>query len=91
MGLRKLEPQDETFELGATGDGDVDCNMILGKKFFVTSSDFIVIFTVNFFEVPTGWKFFGNLMDVVHCSVCGEESFGTGSDYIRERMRSGQS
>lgn len=28
--------------------------------------------------MPTGWKFFGNLMDAGLCSVCGEESFGTG-------------
>eukprot|EP00386_Alphamonas_edax_P011867 GDKI01037304.1.p1 GENE.GDKI01037304.1~~GDKI01037304.1.p1 ORF type:complete len:477 (+),score=198.31 GDKI01037304.1:1-1431(+) len=40
---------------------------------------------VPFFEVPTGWKFFGNLMDAGKCSVCGEESFGTGSDHIREK------
>ncbi|KAL8161790.1 hypothetical protein V2J09_013279 [Rumex salicifolius] len=38
-----------------------------------------------FFEVPTGWKFFGNLMDSGNLSVCGEESFGTGSDHIREK------
>ncbi|KAK3220853.1 hypothetical protein Dsin_014823 [Dipteronia sinensis] len=38
-----------------------------------------------FFEVPTGWKFFGNLMDAEKLSVCGEESFGTGSDHIREK------
>ncbi|KAH9678028.1 phosphoglucomutase [Citrus sinensis] len=38
-----------------------------------------------FFEVPTGWKFFGNLMDARKLSVCGEESFGTGSDHIREK------
>ncbi|TNN17116.1 Phosphoglucomutase-1 [Schistosoma japonicum] len=37
------------------------------------------------YEVPTGWKFFGNLMDANLCSVCGEESFGTGSDHIREK------
>lgn len=35
------------------------------------------------FEVPTGWKFFGNLMDSKLISICGEESFGTGSDHIR--------
>lgn len=40
---------------------------------------------LRFFEVPTGWKFFGNLMDAGMCSVCGEESFGTGSDHIREK------
>ncbi|KAL5727793.1 phosphoglucomutase (alpha-D-glucose-1,6-bisphosphate-dependent) [Ranunculus cassubicifolius] len=38
-----------------------------------------------FFEVPTGWKFFGNLMDAEKLSICGEESFGTGSDHIREK------
>lgn len=40
---------------------------------------------VPFFETPTGWKFFGNLMDAGKCSVCGEESFGTGGDHIREK------
>ncbi|KAI9219875.1 putative PGM2-phosphoglucomutase [Blastocladiella britannica] len=37
------------------------------------------------YEVPTGWKFFGNLMDASRLSICGEESFGTGSDHIREK------
>uniref|UniRef100_A0A0K8TGI2 Phosphoglucomutase n=3 Tax=Lygus hesperus TaxID=30085 RepID=A0A0K8TGI2_LYGHE len=37
------------------------------------------------FETPTGWKFFGNLMDAGKVSLCGEESFGTGSDHIREK------
>jgi phosphoglucomutase len=40
---------------------------------------------VPFFETPTGWKFFGNLMDAGKCSVCGEESFGTGADHVREK------
>ncbi|KAL4348835.1 hypothetical protein GQ457_17G025730 [Hibiscus cannabinus] len=40
---------------------------------------------LKFFEVPTGWKFFGNLMDAGKLSICGEESFGTGSDHIREK------
>ncbi|RUS24405.1 hypothetical protein BC938DRAFT_473627 [Jimgerdemannia flammicorona] len=40
---------------------------------------------LEYFEVPTGWKFFGNLMDASRCSICGEESFGTGSDHIREK------
>eukprot|EP00898_Chlorokybus_atmophyticus_P007730 jgi/Chlat1/7959/Chrsp69S07393 len=40
---------------------------------------------LQFFEVPTGWKFFGNLMDAGKLSICGEESFGTGSDHIREK------
>jgi len=40
---------------------------------------------VSLYEVPTGWKFFGNLMDAGMLSICGEESFGTGSDHIREK------
>jgi phosphoglucomutase len=40
---------------------------------------------LRLFEVPTGWKFFGNLMDSGQLSLCGEESFGTGSDHIREK------
>ncbi len=37
------------------------------------------------FEVPTGWKFFGNLLDAGKITLCGEESFGTGSDHVREK------
>ncbi|MEQ2244416.1 Phosphoglucomutase-5, partial [Ilyodon furcidens] len=37
------------------------------------------------YETPTGWRYFGNLMDSGRCSLCGEESFGTGSDHIREK------
>ena len=40
---------------------------------------------IPFFETPTGWKFFGNLMDADKCSICGEESFGTGADHVREK------
>ncbi|XP_034771613.1 phosphoglucomutase-like protein 5 [Acipenser ruthenus] len=40
---------------------------------------------VTLYETPTGWKFFGNLMDSGRCSLCGEESFGAGSDHIREK------
>jgi phosphoglucomutase len=37
------------------------------------------------FETPTGWKYFGNLMDAGMVNLCGEESYGTGSDHIREK------
>jgi phosphoglucomutase len=40
---------------------------------------------INCFETPTGWKFFGNLLDAGRITLCGEESFGTGSDHIREK------
>jgi phosphoglucomutase len=37
------------------------------------------------YETPTGWKFFGNLLDAGKITLCGEESYGTGSDHIREK------
>lgn len=37
------------------------------------------------YETPTGWKFFGNLMDAEKVTLCGEESFGTGSSHVREK------
>lgn len=37
------------------------------------------------FETPTGWKFFGNLLDAGRVTLCGEESYGTGSDHVREK------
>ena len=40
---------------------------------------------LNCYETPTGWKFFGNLLDVGKITLCGEESFGTGSDHVREK------
>ena len=40
---------------------------------------------VECFETPTGWKFFGNLLDDRKITLCGEESFGTGSDHVREK------
>jgi phosphoglucomutase len=40
---------------------------------------------IDCYETPTGWKFFGNLMDAGRVSLCGEESFGTGSDHVREK------
>jgi len=37
------------------------------------------------YETPTGWKFFGNLLDAGRATICGEESAGTGSDHVREK------
>ncbi|KAM7076444.1 phosphoglucomutase-like protein 5 isoform X1 [Ciconia boyciana] len=43
------------------------------------------VMKVPVYETPTGWRYFSNLMDSGRCSLCGEESFGTGSDHIREK------
>jgi len=40
---------------------------------------------IECYETPTGWKFFGNLLDDGRITLCGEESFGTGSDHVREK------
>jgi phosphoglucomutase len=40
---------------------------------------------IDCYETPTGWKFFGNLLDAEKITLCGEESFGTGSDHVREK------
>jgi phosphoglucomutase len=40
---------------------------------------------IGHYETPTGWKFFGNLLDAGKATLCGEESFGTGSNHIREK------
>jgi phosphoglucomutase len=40
---------------------------------------------INLYETPTGWKFFGNLLDEGMIQICGEESFGTGSMHVREK------
>ncbi|OGS81042.1 MAG: alpha-D-glucose phosphate-specific phosphoglucomutase [Gallionellales bacterium GWA2_55_18] len=44
-----------------------------------------VALNIPCYETPTGWKFFGNLMDAGKVTLCGEESFGTGSDHVREK------
>lgn len=40
---------------------------------------------IKLYETPTGWKFFGNLLDAGLATICGEESAGTGSDHVREK------
>ena len=134
MGLQRdgtvLPGAEDVPSFGAAADGDMDRNMVLGAKFFVTPSDSVAIIAANakdaipyfskrggvkslarsmptsqaldlvakdlgvpLFEVPTGWKFFGNLMDSAEVFgqedytplICGEESFGTGSSHIREK------
>ncbi|MFI3197015.1 MAG: alpha-D-glucose phosphate-specific phosphoglucomutase [Methylococcaceae bacterium] len=43
------------------------------------------MYNIPCYETPTGWKFFGNLLDAGKITICGEESFGTGSDHVREK------
>ncbi|KAJ9428631.1 phosphoglucomutase [Fusarium oxysporum] len=86
---------------GAASDGDGDRNMIYGANAFVSPGDSLAIIAhhanlipyfkkngaqgLDCYEVPTGWKFFCALFDAKKLSICGEESFGTGSDHIREK------
>ncbi|WP_027159624.1 alpha-D-glucose phosphate-specific phosphoglucomutase [Methylobacter luteus] len=42
-------------------------------------------YNIPCYETPTGWKFFGNLLDADKITICGEESFGTGSNHVREK------
>jgi phosphoglucomutase len=42
-------------------------------------------YNIPCYETPTGWKFFGNLLDADKITICGEESFGTGSQHVREK------
>lgn len=58
---------------------EVDVIVKLLSSFYSLHLRNMVYFSnTSIFQVPTGWKFFGNLMDAGMCSVCGEESFGTG-------------
>jgi len=51
-----------------------------------TASDRVAAaLNIRHYETPTGWKFFGNLLDAGLCTICGEESFGTGSNHVREK------
>ncbi|KAH8091852.1 phosphoglucomutase [Aureococcus anophagefferens] len=78
-------------DFGVAFDGDGDRNMIVGDAFFVSPSDSLAVLAANAksgiecFETPTGWKFFGNLMELKQPFLCGEESFGTGADHVREK------
>merc|ERR1712093_201516 len=79
----------EQIAFGAASDGDGDRNMVKGLARSMPTSGAIDLVAkakgLEVYEVPTGWKFFGNLMDAGKLSICGEESFGTGSDHIREK------
>src|SRR5450830_1564429 len=80
----------EAPDFGAASDGDADRNMILGRGLAVTPSDSLAIrvakaLGIPAFETPTGWKYFGNLLDAGMATLCGEESYGTGSNHIREK------
>ncbi len=65
------------------------CNGLKGvARSMPTSSAVDVVakeLAIPYYETPTGWKFFGNLLDAGKITICGEESFGTGSDHVREK------
>jgi phosphoglucomutase len=44
-----------------------------------------VALEIDCYETPTGWKYFGNLLDTGNIQICGEESFGTGANHVREK------
>uniref|UniRef100_K7FU78 Phosphoglucomutase-1 n=1 Tax=Pelodiscus sinensis TaxID=13735 RepID=K7FU78_PELSI len=76
------------YDFGAAFDGDGHTGVRGFARSMPTSGaiDRVAKATkIALFETPTGWKFFGNLMDANKLSLCGEESFGTGSDHIREK------
>lgn len=86
-----VTPSDSLAVLGANLD-EIPYFIITGVKGFARSMptagaiDRVALATgTRINEVPTGWKYFGNLMDANLLSLCGEESFGTGSDHIREK------
>ena len=59
-------------------------NKVEPKRIGITKRDWNIDFQYLYLNL-LGWKFFGNLMDSEQLSICGEESFGTGSDHIREK------
>lgn len=50
--------------------------------FYCMFSRVAKVMKVPVYETPAGWRYFSNLMDSGRCSLCGEESFGTGKQYI---------
>lgn len=78
-GLARSMPTSKAIDLVAERKG-VECFEVpTGRLFSLAYARPIYRFLL------TGWKFFGNLMDAGRLSICGEESFGTGSDHIREK------
>uniref|UniRef100_A0A803VG30 Phosphoglucomutase 1 n=1 Tax=Ficedula albicollis TaxID=59894 RepID=A0A803VG30_FICAL len=76
------------YDFGAAFDGD-GSSVIISEQLGCDLASYLgrvaQATKIALYETPTGWKFFGNLMDANKLSLCGEESFGTGSDHIREK------
>ncbi|KAJ3594921.1 hypothetical protein NHX12_004226 [Muraenolepis orangiensis] len=80
--------QDGHYDLGAAFDGDGHTGVRGFARSMPTSAalDKVAKATkIDLYETPVGWRFFGSLMDAGRLSLCGEESFGTGGDHIREK------
>ena len=79
-GLARSMPTSKAIDLVAQKKGFEYFEVPTGKSDWLSSKK-----TITYAVHSIGWKFFGNLMDAGRLSICGEESFGTGSDHIREK------
>ena len=82
--LYALMMSDAAPDFGAASDGDGDRNLVIGRGMPVAPSDALAVLT-ECIETPTGWKFFGNLLDANRITLCGEESAGASSNHVREK------
>jgi len=83
-----VTPSDSVAILAANYKSFLKGNLVGVARSMPTSAaiDFVAEkLGVKHYEVPTGWKYFGNLMEAGLINICGEESFGTGSNHIREK------
>jgi phosphoglucomutase len=78
-GLARSMPTSAAIDLVAKKKGLEYFEVPTGELHFVVAAFQLTML------IYLGWKFFGNLMDAGRLSICGEESFGTGSDHIREK------
>lgn len=117
--LYDFQMTEKAVDFACAFDGDGDRNMVLGKGFFINSSDALAILArhihlipaykdgcigvartmptssacdfvakelnIESYQTPTGWRYFERLLDSNKINICGEESFGTSSNHIREK------
>jgi len=80
---------EEAPDFGAACDGDGDRSNLAGVARSMPTSQAVdrvaARLGLDCYATPTGWKFFGDLLDAGKVTLCGEESFGTGSNHLREK------